>query len=63
MTRPPRPFGYPEDYQDPEYDGTVAGFRDVVLPARVKALEKSLNEAFADILPPGARFEWTAGGG
>ena len=54
-----RNFGYPEDYQDPEYDGSVAGFRDVVLPARVKALEKSLNETFADLLPEGCRFEWT----
>jgi hypothetical protein len=54
-----RNFGYPEDYRDPEYDGTVAGFRDVVLPARVKALERSLNETFADLLPDGMRFEWT----
>jgi len=38
-----RNFGYPADYRDPEYDGTVAGFRDVVLPARVKALEQSIN--------------------
>jgi len=55
-----RTFGYPEDYRDPEYDGTVAGFRDVVLPARVKALEKSINEAFADLLPEGCRFEWVS---
>jgi hypothetical protein len=55
-----RRFGYPEGYEDPEYDGTVAGFRDVVLPARVKALEGSLNDAFADLLPEGCRFEWTA---
>lgn len=55
-----RNFGYPADHRDPEYDGTVAGFRDVVLPARVKALEKSINEAFADLLPEGCRFEWTA---
>ena len=53
-----RNFGYPEDYRDPEYDGTVAGFRDVVLPARVKALEQSINETFADLLPEGCRFEW-----
>ena len=57
-----RNFGYPEDYRDPEYDGTVAGFRDVVLPARVKALERSLNEAFADLLPEGAKWEWVTDG-
>lgn len=60
---PERSFGYPGDYRDPEYDGTVAQFRDIVLPARVKALEKSLNEAFADLLPPGAKFEWVTRGG
>ena len=58
MSEPLPPFGYPEGYRDPEYDGTVAGFRDVVLPARVEALERSLNEALAGILPPGMRFEW-----
>jgi hypothetical protein len=55
-----RRFGYPEDYEDPPFDGTTAGFRDVVLPARVEALERSLNEAFADLLPEGCRFEWVA---
>lgn len=54
-----RDFGYPEDYQDPPFDGTTAGFRDIVLPARIAALEQSLNDAFAGILPPGVRFEWT----
>jgi hypothetical protein len=53
-----RRFGYPEGYRDPPFDGTEAGFRDVVLPARVEALERSLNEAFADLLPEGCRFEW-----
>ena len=56
-----RNFGYPEDYRDPEYDGTVAGFRDVVLPARIKAIGRSLNDAFADLLPEGCRFEWAYG--
>ena len=55
-----RTFGYPDDYRDPEYDGTVAGFRDVVLPARVKALERSLNEAFADLLPEGMKWKWAS---
>lgn len=54
-------FGYPEDYRDPEYDGTPEGFRDVVLPARIEAVRRSLNEAFADLLPEGVRFEWTGG--
>lgn len=49
----------PEDYRNPEWDGTTAGFRDIVLPARAKALEQSLNETFADLLPEGVRFEWT----
>ena len=50
--------GYPGGYRDPPYDGTIEGFRDVVLPARIGALEQSLNEAFADLLPEGCRFEY-----
>lgn len=50
----------PDDYRDPGWDVTTAGFRDIVLPARAKALEQSLNEAFADLLPEGVRFEWTS---
>ena len=50
--------GYPEDYRDPEYDGTVAGFGDVVIPARLEAIGRTLNEAFADLLPEGCRFEY-----
>ncbi len=53
-------FGYPDDYQDPEYDGTTTGFRDIVLPARTAALERSLNEAYAGLLPEGVRFEWVS---
>lgn len=53
-----RNFGYPEDYRDPDFDGTPEGFRDVVVPARLKAIERSLNEAFADLLPEGCRFEY-----
>jgi len=52
--------GYPGDYRDPDWDGTTAGFRDIMLPARVKALEQSLNEAFAGPLPEGVKFEWTS---
>lgn len=55
-----RTFSYPDGYQDPEYDGTMAGFRDVVIPARAEALKQSLNETFADVLPDGVRFEWGA---
>lgn len=49
---------YPPGYTDPEWDGTEAGFRDVVLPARVKALTQGLNERYKDVLPEGMRFEW-----
>lgn len=51
-------FGYPEGYRDPEWDGTAKDFGEKVLPARVAALERSLNEAFAGILPPGVKWEW-----
>lgn len=66
MSKPPRFFGYPDDYRDPVYDGTISGtewWQDVVLPARAKALERSLNEAFGDLLPPGTRFEMRPAGG
>jgi hypothetical protein len=51
-------FGYPEDYRDPDYDGTPEGFRDAVILSRLKAVEQSLNEMFADLLPEGCRFEY-----
>jgi hypothetical protein len=50
-------IGYPEDYRDPECDGSLEEFRDIVLPARIRALERALNEALADLLPEGMRFE------
>jgi len=50
---------YPEGYQDPPWDGTEAGFRDVVIPARTAAITQGLTEQFADVLPEGMRFEWT----
>lgn len=56
-------FGYPDGYQDPEWDGTTAQFRDKVLPARIAALEQSLNDACVGILPEGMRWEWTADDG
>jgi hypothetical protein len=53
--------GYPEDYRDPPYDGTMSGlawFRDVVIPARAKAVEQALGATFADLLPEGCRLEY-----
>ena len=50
--------GYPEGYRDPPYDGTLEGFRDAVIPARLKAVERSLNGAFGDLLPEGCRFTY-----
>ena len=38
----------------------LAWFRDIVIPARMEALERSLNEALADLLPEGVRFEWVS---
>jgi hypothetical protein len=37
-----------------------ARYRDVVLPARVAAIEQGLNERFADLLPEGMRWEWAS---
>ena len=50
---------YPEGYQDPEWDGTVAGFRDKVLPARQAAISETLNALLAALVP-GLRWEWAA---
>lgn len=49
---------YPEGYTDPEWGGTEAGYRDVVLPARIAALTEGINERYADVLPEGMRFAW-----
>ena len=57
MADGPAVVTYPEGYADPPSDGTVAGFRDVVLPARIRAIEQSLSEALADLLPEGYRLE------
>lgn len=46
---------YPDDYRDPEWDGSEAEFRDIVLPSRIDALTKSLNEQLA---PFGLSVEW-----
>ena len=52
------PASYPDGYADPPWDGTTAGFRDVVLPARTAAIADSFtahlaSHGFADL-----RFEW-----
>jgi hypothetical protein len=52
--------GYPEGYQDPEWDGTEAQFRDKVLPARQAAISETLNAGLAGMGFPGLRWEWTA---
>ena len=53
-------ISYPDGYHDPEWDGTEAQFRDIVIPARIQAITGKLN---ADLdLPDGLRFEWVAGG-
>lgn len=49
---------YPPGYRDPAWDGTEAGFRDVVVPARVAALEQGINDRYGHVLPAGVRFEW-----
>jgi hypothetical protein len=51
---------YPEGYQDPEWDGSEAGFRDVVLPARKAALAETINGRLAGMGFPDMRWEWGA---
>jgi hypothetical protein len=51
---------YPPGYRDPDWDGTEEGFRNVVLPARVKALTEGINERYAGVLPEGMRFEFVS---
>jgi hypothetical protein len=52
---------YPDGYRDPEWDGSEAQFRDIVLPARLTAIAAEVNRRFADVLPEGARFKWVSG--
>jgi hypothetical protein len=49
---------YPPGYRDPEWDGTEEGFREIVLPARIKAVTQELNRRCP--LPDGMRLEWEA---
>lgn len=46
--------GYPEGYQDPEWDGTERDFAATVLPARARAVAGMLSAG----LPDGMRLEW-----
>jgi hypothetical protein len=51
---------YPDGYTDPSWDGhTEKDFAEKVLPARMEALERGVNDRFGDVLPEGMRFEWT----
>ena len=53
------PSLYPPGYRDPEWDGSEAQFRDVVLPARVEAMERTLNEHLQELVPgTEMRWEW-----
>ena len=53
-------FTYPEGYQDPLFDGTVAGFGEVVLPARRDALLGEINGHLRDHGITGLQFAWQA---
>jgi hypothetical protein len=61
MTSPASDFGYPEGYRDPEWDGTLAQYRDIVLPARMDALKQSMDAVLADAGFPDLHFEWVTG--
>lgn len=50
--------GYPDGYSDPPWDGTEAGFRDVVLPARSGALAESYTAHLAEHGFGEMRFGW-----
>jgi len=50
--------GYPDGYRDPEWDGTPAQFRDIVMPARMEALKQSLDSELAALGFPQMRWEW-----
>jgi len=51
---------YPDGYRDPEWDGSEEQFRDIVVPARIAAIEQGISERFAGVLPEGVRFEWAS---
>ena len=51
------PSLYPEGYRDPEWDGSEAQFREVVLPARSAAMLRTLNEHLQELMP-GTEMRW-----
>jgi hypothetical protein len=51
-------IGYPEGFRDPDFDGSVAGFGDVVIPARVDALCAEANRRLAELGHPEIRVVW-----
>ena len=51
---------YPEGYADPPYDGTVEGWREVVLPARMEAIRVTFDAMLADLGFPDMHWEWAA---
>jgi hypothetical protein len=50
--------GYPGDYRDPPWDGSMEQFRDVVIPARMNAIKRSFDQTLADMGFPALRWEW-----
>lgn len=52
--------GYPADYHDPPWDGSEQQFRDIVIPARLAALEVSFN-AHLDAHGITRRIRWKFG--
>ena len=56
------PGGYPDGYADPPYDGTVEGWREVVLPARQAAIKVTFDAMLADMGFPDMHWEWAAPG-
>lgn len=54
-------FGYPDGYRDPLWDGTVADYRDIVLPARMAAIRESLDTMLGDLGFPDLHWEWATG--
>lgn len=59
MTAAPCP-GYPADYEDPPWDGSPEQFTEVVLPARMAALERAFTGMLADMGFADMRFEFVA---
>jgi len=50
--------GYPDDYRDPDWDGSEQQYREIVMPARLGALQRSFDAALADLGFPEMHWEW-----